>query len=138
MNLLQMNFGKKKHRLQGVWKMRGKQGERNLQTGRKVRGSSLSPPAPMNWGGRPYILERPPSYAGAVGRNRILFCSTILLGESKSSGGSREPSTGADGRPCSGILCRPCVPSLTTWLSCYRRFMPTAIPLPNAKRDTSS
>ena len=33
----------------------------------------------MNKGGRPYILEHPPLYAGAVGRNRVLFLSSILF-----------------------------------------------------------
>ena len=44
-----------------------------LQTGKKARGGSLSPHALTNKGGRPYILEHPPLYVGAVGRNRVLF-----------------------------------------------------------------
>ena len=37
-----------------------KQGERRHVTGRKVLGDLIRAGGRMNWGGRPYILERPP------------------------------------------------------------------------------
>ena len=34
-------------------------------------------------GGRPYILEHPPSYVGAVGRNRIFYYSIVSFRKSE-------------------------------------------------------
>ena len=58
-----------------------KQGERYWETGRKVRSGSLPSPALISEGGRPYILEHPPVYAGADGRIRFLFLGFVFLWE---------------------------------------------------------
>ena len=60
----------------------GKQGARRHVTGRDTASCQIRAGARMNWGGRPYILERPPWYAGAVGRTRILFLRTNLFRQS--------------------------------------------------------
>ena len=51
---------------------RSKQGERAYLTGTNPVPSSFLPPAHINWGARPYILERTASYAGAPARNQII------------------------------------------------------------------
>ena len=55
-----------------------KQGKRRHVTGREAVSSQIRAADRIYKGGRPYILERPPLYAGAVGRNRVLSCSDIL------------------------------------------------------------
>lgn len=49
-----------------------------MQTGSEVLGNLFRPPARMNWGGRPYILERPALCIGALGRIRFLSCNSIF------------------------------------------------------------
>ena len=51
---------------------RSKQGVRAYLTGTGPVPLSFRPPARINWGARPYILERTVSYAGAPAQNRIL------------------------------------------------------------------
>ncbi len=51
---------------------RSKQGVRAYLTGTEPVPLSFLPPTRINWGARPYILERTVSYTGAPAQNRIL------------------------------------------------------------------
>ena len=56
-----------------------KQGTRRHVTGSETASRQIRAADRTNLGERPYVLEHPPLYAGAVGRNRILFCSIVLF-----------------------------------------------------------
>ena len=51
---------------------RSKQGVRAYPTGTEPVSLSFRPPARINWGARPYVLERTASYTGVPARTRIL------------------------------------------------------------------
>ena len=48
-------------------------GERRLLAGCETACCQIRAGGRINSGGSPFILEPPPEYIGAVGRNRILF-----------------------------------------------------------------